>query len=239
MKDLSAGNEPKNKVLTENKNKFPPEPQGAQPNGNRSISQKNGDVDNDDNKNKTVCRYYSAGKCQHGRVGSDCRYSHPKMCRKYIKNGYNIHNGCTRGANCKFFHPKLCHNSVDFFQCDKVYCNYYHLVGTPRPNSGNSTQNNNQISDSQHQNNSDGDNDNHVDFSSDNNTGNHVNNRNRQPSGSQNMTYGQQNQNNIADLGAQVNEQDHVVHNNYTGQQINEALNSFLGYIKQLDQKMC
>ena len=128
LKDLSAGNGPKNKVLTENKNKFPPKPQGAQPNGNRSTSQKNGDVDNDDNKNKTVCRYYSAGKCQHGRVGSDCRYSHPKMCRKYIKNGYNIHNGCTRAANCNFFHPKLCHNSVAFFQCDKVYCNYYHLV---------------------------------------------------------------------------------------------------------------
>ena len=108
-----------------------------------------------------------------------------------------------------------------------MYCNYYHLVGTPRPNSGNSTQNNDQISDSQHQNNSDGDNDNHVNFSSDNNTGNHVNNRNRQPLGSQNMTYGQQNQNNIADLDAQVNEQHHVVHNNYTGQQINEALNSF------------
>ena len=55
--------------------------------------------------------------------------------------------------------------------------------------------------------------------------------------GEQNMTYGQQNQNNIADSGAQVNEQHHVVHNNYTGQQINEALNSFLGYIKQLDKK--
>ena len=67
-----------------------------------------------------------------------------------------------RGANCKFFHPNLCHDSVDFFQCDKVYCNYYHLVGTPRPNFGNSTRNNDQISVSQHQNNSDGDNDNHV-----------------------------------------------------------------------------
>ena len=34
----------------ENKNKFPPEPQGAQPNGDRNIyiSKKNGDVDNDD-----------------------------------------------------------------------------------------------------------------------------------------------------------------------------------------------
>ena len=99
MFKLSADvNESQNKVPTitenENENKFPPEPQGAQPNGNRNISKKNGDVDNDDNKKKTVCRYYSAGKCQHGRVGSDCRYGHPKMCRKYIKYGYN-NNGCT------------------------------------------------------------------------------------------------------------------------------------------------
>ena len=80
--------------------------------------------------------------------GSDCRYSHPKMCRKYIKCGYNNIYGCTRGANCKFFHPKLCHNSVDFFKFDKVYCNYYHLVGTLRPNSGNTVNNNDQFIDS-------------------------------------------------------------------------------------------
>ena len=218
----------------ENKNKPPTVPQGTgtQTDGNQNNGQKNSELDKDGNKIKTVSRYYSAGKCRHGRVGSDCRFSHPNMCRKYIKNGYNNNNGCTRGANCKFFHTKLCHDSVDFFQCDKVYCNYYHLVGTPRPNFGNSTKNNVEISDSQHQNNSDGVNDNHVDFSSDNNTGNQVNHRNTQQSG-------EQNQNNIADSGAQVNEQHHVVHNNYTGQQINEALNSFLGYIKQLDKKMC
>ena len=72
-----------------------------------------------------------------------------------------------------------------------------------------------------------------------NNTGNHVNvnHRNAQQSDEQNITYGHQNH--LADSEAQVTDQPHVVHNNYTGQQINEALNSFLRYIKQLDQKMC
>ena len=103
----------------ENKNKHPtgtvPQSTGTQTDGNQNIGQRNSELDIDGNKIKTVCRYYSAGKCQHGRVGSDCRFSHPNMCRKYIKNGYNNNNGCTRGANCKFFHPKLCHDSVDFF----------------------------------------------------------------------------------------------------------------------------
>ena len=41
---FQLGMSQKKRVLTENenKNKFPPEPQGAQPNGNRNISQKNG-----------------------------------------------------------------------------------------------------------------------------------------------------------------------------------------------------
>ena len=247
LKDDSIVNEVEieNKVPTstenENKNKFPPDPQGAQPNGNRDNSKKTGDVDNDDNKNKTVCRYYSAGKCQHGRVGSDCRYSHPKMCRKYIKCGYN-NNGCTRGANCKFFHPKLCHNSVDFFKCDKVYCNYYHLVGTLRPNSGNTVNNNDQFVDSQKEGHTDGDNmiNNYERFTPNNNSGNYHSNA-QQLVDDQNgvgTNSSQQIQNNSAFSGAQASNQQPVVNNDHNGQRINEALNSFLGYIKQLDQKM-
>ena len=139
LEDDSGGNESNNKAPIETQG-------GSDSDGNKNGSPENGDVDQ--SKSEIVCRYYTAGKCQYGRVGSDCRYSHPKMCRKYIKYGYN-NNGCTRGANCKFFHPKLCHNSVDFFKCDKVYCNFYDLVDSHRPNSGNSVKNNDQFMDSQ------------------------------------------------------------------------------------------
>ena len=84
---------------------------------------------------------------------------------------------CTRGANCKFFHPKLCHNSVDFFKCDKVHCNYYHLVGMLPPNSGNTVNNNDQFIDSQKEGHSDGDNmiNNYERFTPNNNSGNYSN----------------------------------------------------------------
>ena len=65
----------------ENKNKPPtgtvPQGTGTQTDGNQNNGQKNSELDKKSNKIKTVCRYYSAGKCQHGRVGSDCRFSHP------------------------------------------------------------------------------------------------------------------------------------------------------------------
>ena len=166
--------------------------------------------------------------CQHGRVGSDCRYSHPKMCRKYIKNSYN-NNGCTKGAKCKFFHPKLCHNSIDFFNCDKVYCNFYHLVGSHRPNSGNSLKNNDQFMDSQQQGHSDGDNmiNNYERFTRHNNnsaSGNYHLNA-QQPVDDQNdvSASSQQIQNNSAYSGAQPPNQQPVVNNDHTDQRINQA----------------
>ena len=45
-------------------------------------------------------------------------------------------------------------------------------------------------------------------------------------------------QNNSANSGGQASNQQPVMNNDNTDQQINEALNSFLGYIKQLDQKL-
>ena len=48
----------------------------------------------------------------------------------------------------------------------------------------------------------------------------------------------QQIQNNSAFSAAQPPNQQPVVNNDHTDQRINQALNSFLGYIKQLDRKM-
>ena len=45
-------------------------------------------------------------------------------------------------------------------------------------------------------------------------------------------------QNNSAYSGAQASNRQPVVNNDHPDQRINKALNSFLGYIKQLDQKM-
>ena len=164
MFKLSADvNESQNKVPTitenENKNKFPPEPQGAQPNGNRNISKKNGDVDNDDTKKKLYVDITQLANVSTEGLDLIVGMASQK-CVENISSMATITMGApyTRGANCKFFHPKLCHNSVDFFKCHKVYCNYYHLVGMHRPNSGNTVNNNDQFINSQKQGHSDGDN---------------------------------------------------------------------------------
>ena len=73
-----------------------------------------------------------------------------------------------------------------------------------------------------------------------NNSGNYHSNA-QQPVGDQNgvgANSSQQIQNNSAYSGAQASNQQPVVDNDHTDQRINEALNSFLAYIKQLDQKM-
>ena len=52
-----------------------------------------------DPKNKTVCKYYLRRECQHGRSGKDCRFSHPKICIKFSKNG-DRNGGCKKGKAC-------------------------------------------------------------------------------------------------------------------------------------------
>ena len=80
-----------NADLNRDENKNKPEPtctvpqgNGTQTDGNQNNGQKNGELDKDGDKIKTVCRYYSASKCQHGRVGSDCKLSHPNICVESI-----------------------------------------------------------------------------------------------------------------------------------------------------------
>ena len=32
---------------------------------------------------KTICRFYKTGNCKHGLKGNDCKFLHPRMCRKF------------------------------------------------------------------------------------------------------------------------------------------------------------
>ena len=36
---------------------------------------------------KPTCRYYLRNSCKHGRKGATCKFDHPKLCFKFIKNG--------------------------------------------------------------------------------------------------------------------------------------------------------
>ena len=58
---------------------------------------------------------------KHGRysmcnkMDGSCKFSHPKICRKFNQFGGKEDNekGCT--GKCGFFHPNACRNSLNLF----------------------------------------------------------------------------------------------------------------------------
>ena len=74
------------------------------------------------------CRYYLRQSCKHGRKGTGCKFEHPKLCFKYIKNG-DLRGGCKEGSSCSFVHPKLC-NSYKTRVCKRKNCSYFHVRNT-------------------------------------------------------------------------------------------------------------
>ena len=81
---------------------------------------------------KTVCRYFLRQECRHGVSGKDCKFDHPKLCYKFIRNG-SKHGGCKK-QQCNFFHPRLCQSSQKERKCVQKSCKLYHLKGTKREN---------------------------------------------------------------------------------------------------------
>ena len=88
---------------------------------------------------QTVCNKLRHGTCPHGISGKTeykgkvCEFSHPKLCRKFIKNGPGGRYGCKKSQDeCPFYHPLLCQKSVKFRKCLDRKCSRYHLKGTIR-----------------------------------------------------------------------------------------------------------
>ena len=82
----------------------------------------------DDVRQSATCKFYLRQACKNGRKGTDCKYSHPKLCFKFIKHG-DRKSGCNKGNKCEFVHPKLC-NSYKSGVCTRKKCNLYHIRGT-------------------------------------------------------------------------------------------------------------
>lgn len=78
----------------------------------------------------SICRFHLQGRCQHGRFGSGCEFSHPPLCRSFIAKG---NNGCARADDCSHIHPKLCQSSLKNGVCNRIDCFYYHVKGSTRP----------------------------------------------------------------------------------------------------------
>ena len=88
---------------------------------------------NDSKKDdKPLCNFFKNNICKYGISGKGCKYSHPKMCQKLLKNGTNKRFGCLKGDKCNFFHPKMCHYSLTKKLCLKSNCEFMHTKGTKR-----------------------------------------------------------------------------------------------------------
>ena len=53
-----------------------------------------------------ICRFYQKGTCRHGLKGQDCKFSHPKPCKKLMTHGTKASYGCNLGKKCSDFTPK-------------------------------------------------------------------------------------------------------------------------------------
>ena len=79
-----------------------------------------------------VCHYYKKGNCKYGIAGRECKFSHPKPCRKFMEHGNKNRRGCKLGTNCRWFHPALCKNSLANHECLMDSCKQLHVKGTIR-----------------------------------------------------------------------------------------------------------
>ena len=77
---------------------------------------------------KTLCKFYANGSCKYKH---ECRFDHPKMCNKFIKNGLlKKFNPAGCDAKCNKFHPNACRDSLRSKECARDNCRFFHLKGT-------------------------------------------------------------------------------------------------------------
>ena len=90
------------------------------------------DQQKDSGNSNRICRFYKNGNCKHGLKGKECKYLHPKMCRKFTQHGSNKQRGCNLGKKCNDFHPKMCFDSLRKGECLNKSCRFAHVKGTKR-----------------------------------------------------------------------------------------------------------
>ena len=81
---------------------------------------------------KAKCRFFLKGTCKFGLSGKECKFEHPKVCKKFTQHGTRQPRGCKLGQSCKDYHPKMCLNSLRKGECFSESCKYNHVKGTKR-----------------------------------------------------------------------------------------------------------
>ena len=79
-----------------------------------------------------ICAFYIQFRCKFGRTGKDCKFSHPKICINFMKNGSK---GCDKNESCEFLHPDMCKTSLEGNKCASKRCFLGHIQGSRVVNS--------------------------------------------------------------------------------------------------------
>ena len=79
-----------------------------------------------------ICSFYRKGICKHGSAGKECKFRHPKVCKKLVNHGNRGELGCKVGGKCTMFHPFVCRNSQRYMECLNEHCRFLHIKGTRR-----------------------------------------------------------------------------------------------------------
>ena len=74
-----------------------------------------------------ICSFYIQFRCKHGTWGKNCNFSHPKICREFMKKG---EAGCDLNDKCEYLHPKMCARSLKGDTCSSLKCHLGHIRGT-------------------------------------------------------------------------------------------------------------
>ena len=76
------------------------------------------------NKKLEICKFFKNERCN--KSDDECRFEHPKICRKFNQFGPKIDNNKGCGEKCNFFHPNACKNSMKDKTCSYKDCRINH-----------------------------------------------------------------------------------------------------------------
>ena len=90
---------------------------------------------NDPKSKKKTCRDFASGTCKFGTSGrrdGECKFYHPRLCAKFLRNGTHQTRGCLKDKQCTDFHPHMCATSLRKRECFDELCPYWHVKFTKR-----------------------------------------------------------------------------------------------------------
>ena len=79
---------------------------------------------------ENTCKFFLKTSCKSGLLGRNCKFDHLPTCNKLMRHGIRGPQGCKLGGDCQYYHPHMCRESLNFKTCSRQNCRYYHVKGT-------------------------------------------------------------------------------------------------------------